>query len=108
MKSKLVEVSSVKFQQNLLEGYGMHGKVCVWLNVNQAFLWISVANLNYPATFSGSLRYQILRKSVPQSDAGIGLHKAFLLLCKELLIAFDGKHMNVIFLAHIYDEHLLL
>lgn len=72
MKSKLVEVSYIKVQQNMLEGYGMHGKVCVWLDVNQALLWISVADLNCPETFSGSLRYQILRKSVQQSDAGTG------------------------------------
>jgi hypothetical protein len=72
MKSKLVEVSCIKFQQNLPDGYGMHGKVRLWLDVNQALLWISVADLNGPATFNGSLRYQILRKSVQQLDAGTG------------------------------------
>jgi hypothetical protein len=39
--------------------YGMHGKVRSWPYVNQAFLWIKMAeNMSCPATFGCSLRIE--------------------------------------------------
>jgi hypothetical protein len=74
-----------------------HMKSPLWPYVNQALLWVSMAeSWDYPAILSEGLPYQILRvcpgtNNVSQTDkrAGILHIRCSILLCNERLISTE-------------------